>query len=377
MASPLTKEFAAAAKEDLRAMAIGIEGEIGSHAGSYGELLEASSNLGRSKVDAALGAGVRGFMKVTLMNRWNQTMKNLAGVMTMDKILRLAANPSAMSKDEVTYFAKMGVSPEMYGRFAEQFSNHGQDLKGLKIPNVNSWVDVEAADKLKQVVFKATEMIINTPHAGTVPIVMKSHPLIKTLAQFQTFMYAAHEQMTLPMLQNNNINGYLGMAGMIGLGAIANNARSLINDQAPPKDAISLVMQAGDRVGYMGIIGEAAGRTGLTGEVKKLLGIDPTDRREQWSGYEKVAGPGFGMIAKNVANLIEGYNTSMDDSQTFDATKFTRTIADRTPYHNLWGINWPKAIQRTLEGQQSISDVFDNYMEKAPDQFTLDRIGSK
>jgi hypothetical protein len=92
------------------------------------------------------GKMAEGFSKYSLMNVWNDTMKNFAAVTTQNRILSQIENAAngKLSAKERTYFAYLGFNDDMIKRIASEYKTHGKQSGYAHIGGVANWTDNQA-----------------------------------------------------------------------------------------------------------------------------------------------------------------------------------------------------------------------------------------
>lgn len=367
---PAKSEWREFAKEDLKAIGVGMELMLGDVSMGFAEIAEATAKSGGNRFDTGIAKFNTGFMKYSGMTLWNDSLKTMAVKQYWASIGKLMMDPSKLHKSDVKFFAKMGIGKDMYQRIGDQFRKHSEDVEGLLVPNTAKWDDAEAARLFKISSRSAADIVINTPHAGDLPQWMHKSPVWKTIGQFTTFAWASHIQMLVPMLQNKNMAGAFGFGMMLAIGAARTNLGAVLAERDPPKDAKTLFLSSLDRAGGIGIPGEIANRTGLFKMLGEATGVESEFRKPR-TIVESMLGPGFGTVAKQYDNIREMVSEAANPDKEVDWRKRGETASELIPGQNLFGIYWIKQFNKHYMDQKTFADGIENYKDKSMDQLNL------
>jgi len=305
------KKFAAA-KDDMKRLGIGLDMVLNSRAAS---MFDHAEVYGRPKVvDQALHGATSTFSKATLMAPWNAAFKQLASVITQDRILNATVKSAdgTIKKADRTRLAAAGIGNDMAKRIAAQFRKYGDD-GDLWLSNGEMWDDRGAFETLRSAITKDTDTAIITPGKGERPL-WTNREIGKTIFQFKSFVSSAHHRILISNLQLHDAQALNGFLLMTALGSATYFAKQTVSDRPISDDPTKLVVEALDRSGTMGYFWDINNVTekltrGTVG-VSALTGDEPMSRYASRNLVGALAGPSFGTISE--AAVAIGAATSGD-----------------------------------------------------------------
>ncbi len=208
-----------------------------------GQLWDAMDDFGgHSKFDRAMEGVTRKFGRITLMDPWNSTLKQLSGAMTANRVLRASAYLAGgkISGTQLARLAKSGISPEIAEEIAAQYRKHGTMHGRLWLANAGAWDKTDMAQRvaraLKAAVRREADLTIVTP--GQERPLWTSGTYGSLIAQFRTFQLVTVQRTLIPAMQEVNAAVVVGLAGMIGLGILSERLKMIIHgkeDKDGPK----------------------------------------------------------------------------------------------------------------------------------------------
>ena len=133
------------------------------------------------------------------MNRWNDSLKHVAGIAAQHRFLKQIENFDSLSPNRKLQLKEAGFDEEMIDIIKTE-SQHFNEIKGARMANTSAWENKEAARHFEKMLLRDVEMAIVTPGVGDSPLMM-SHATSKLLFQFKSFFLASHTRAFLPMLR--------------------------------------------------------------------------------------------------------------------------------------------------------------------------------
>lgn len=278
------------------------------------------------------GMNIPGFTKVTLMPWWNDFWKSFDGAMISDTMISnidKMGKGQRITKNGRTVMAQLGIDADMAKRIDVQMKKYGEFDDGFAIPDVDRWDDIDAAETFSVAVRKHTDATIYTPNAGNQPFLMDNE-YIKTMAQFKSFIFAAHNQLLLAGFQQREASVLSLLIAFTALGALKLSADKLIKGKEFPDNPTEFFIEVLDYSGLLSIIMElnntwerAFPGTGI----RPALGIGPGRRFAPRSGADIMAGPAFGATT-DILRLVK--DLTFGDFRKKDL----RILARNTPFNN-------------------------------------------
>lgn len=305
------KKFGAA-RDDMKRLGIGLDMVLNSRAAS---MFDHAEVYGRPQVvDQALQGASNTFSKVTLMAPWNAAFKQLAGVITQDRVLNASVQSAdgTIKKADRTRLAAAGIGNDMAKRIAQQFRKYGDD-GDVRLSNGEMWDDREAFETLRSAITKDTDTAIITPGKGERPL-WTNGEIGKTVFQFKTFIASAHHRLLISNLQLHDAQALNGFLLMTAIGSATYFTKQATAGRPISDDPEKLIVEALDRSGTMGYFWEINNITekwtrGTVG-VSAFTESEPMSRYASRNLVGALAGPSFGTISE--AAVAVGAATSGD-----------------------------------------------------------------
>lgn len=329
-------------KNDLRAIGYGIETELASQFKSYIEHHGLSTNP--SPFTKTLDSLTKNFGNLSLMNPWTDMVHNLAGHIAINKILTTihkVVDGKTVSKKETTNLARLGIAQDQFADIAKFTKDNIHN--GTRFADWTNW-DVKTAPEsnalkaFQAAVAKSIDDVAITPHFGDKPLVLQQRGTLGSVAklmfQFKSYLMAATNRILYSGIQNrNDINLYLGVVSMTGLGMLGYMASSVLRgkdgeeiDLTPQK----LLREGLDRSGVLGIFGEGINIG------QKMFQLGEVSRYKSRDGIGNVLGPTGGSVSELVSlfNKINPLSSAKSEWTTKDAEAVMKLM----PMQNLFYI---------------------------------------
>jgi hypothetical protein len=325
-------------RHEMKKMAIGLDMQLNSRAFQIGELSDVHTK--RTFLEKTGKKSTEMFSKITLMSQWNSAWKQLAGVMTSDRILSEAANWSKgkISKANRTRLAHAGINEKMAARITKMYEKHGSP-GSIKLSNAFEWAvdDLDAFETFKASVLKDADRTIVTPGKGETPL-WSSGPVGKTIFQFKSFAAAAHHKILVSSLQSRDAASLNGFLISIALGSLSYSLKEALAGRELTDDPKKFLVESMDKSGAAGYMWDAElalqkfseGKYGLN----SAMGIeDPMSRSRYRNKVESFFGPSFGTV-KDLVDVGGAISTA--DFTDADARKIRKLM----PAQNLFYMRW-------------------------------------
>jgi hypothetical protein len=324
-------------KKELRAFNIGTELLMNSarERGLNGLTEDFAKN---SKFERGLDMLSSKFMKHTLVPYWNTTFKTLAAMLIQNNVhgAVLKAVSGKIKPKDTAKLAELGISPSMAKIIDAQIKKHGENFKGLVLPNVADW-DAEYAelgDIYASAISKEANRVIVTPGASTSPLWM-SRGGLSLLGQFKSFAMASVQKTMIPMLQDRDFKTAQAATAMVGLGVLSSYLKAAVAGREVSDDPKQLLVEGVDRSGLTAWLFDAnnmiEASSGNRFGLSKILGTEPMARYAQRGRIESVLGP-TGKLAGDVTAVA-------GDLLSGDIRKSTTSkVRQMMPYQNLYGL---------------------------------------
>lgn len=365
----MPKTLKGIAKEDLEELGFNLEAVMGTRLST---LADVSDPFVRgSGLTKLTGQMAQGFSRLTLINSWNDIMKNFAAVTTQNRVFKNIEMMQAgkLGKDERGYLAYLGIDEQTARVLGDQFKKHGYKDGRAYIAGLKKWdATPEVQDALrvyKGALRKEADIIVVTKGVSDIPLF--GHKQIGGLIlQFKSFLFASHQRMLMRGLQQADMATMSGLLMSMSLGMMVAAVKKLERDVSseftgrPSNQEELEEWSAGkwfaeglDRSGTLSLVLEAnniwekAGGYGVT----QALGQPPASRFASRNVHGALLGPTIGTIAdtSSFVGTLSSPLTGRDVTES-DIYSIRRII----PYQNLIGIRF---LFDMIEG--GINDLVD------------------
>lgn len=274
------------------------------------------------------------FSKLTGMDDWNNTMKGFSSILTQQRLIENIKNFDNLSGNESAYMAFLGIDRFNIGKLKNQIGKFASSEDELFVANLAKWDDVDASRIYKSALNNDVERTIVTRGVGDVPLFMNTD-FGKTIFQFKSFSFAAHQQVLLAGLQQADTAFVSGTATMIGLGMLVYYLKSKIAGREVSDDPNRWIAEGIDRSGIISALSEVnmyADSGGLG--VSRLLDNKPLSRYASRNRTGSLLGPSFGM-AQDLSQILTATGNKAFDGQDLKESDF-KAMRRMLPYQNLF-----------------------------------------
>jgi hypothetical protein len=313
-------------KNDIKAMGYAIATEQASLFKTYVEHHGLSTNP--SPFTKGLNSLARNFGNLSLMNPWQDIIQNMAGHVAINKILRIihkSVDGKKVSQKEMTNLARLGIGQEHFVEIAK-FTD-GNIHKGTRYSDWTNWdiktpKESNASRAFQTAVGRSIEEITVNPRLGDKPLLLQQNGALgnftNLLFQFKSYMFAATNRILYSGIQNrNDINMYLGIVAMMGMGMLGYVASSIARGSKEQLDLspTNLLSEGLDRSGVLGVLGE------IINIGRKQLQLGEVSRYKSRDAFGSLLGPTGGSISELVSlfNKINPLSSAKGEWTTKDA----------------------------------------------------------
>lgn len=314
---------------------------------------------GHSRFDQTMQVATKKFGRLTLMDAWNSTLKQLSGAMTTSRVLRASVELSEgrISPKDLRKLAKSGISEDMALEIAKQYKQHGGMHGHLWLANANAWDQTDlakrAAQALRAAVRKEADITIVTPGQEK-PLWTSTH-VGSVLAQFRTFQLVSVQRTLIPAVQEADAAIIVAVAGMIGLGMLSERLKQIVHGKKGGPETTGDWLYAGvANSGVLGWITDAdqtlhKASRGNVSAARLLFGSDrPISRFASQNVTGSMLGPSFG-AGQDLVTAFGGATTG--DLSQGDIRAMRRLL----PYQNLFYLS--RALRAGEQGAMEAAGV--------------------
>ncbi|MEP3277396.1 MAG: hypothetical protein ABJN26_22575 [Stappiaceae bacterium] len=279
-----SKAFGKTNRQEVRMAGAALDMVLSSRAMAIADISDQYGRL--SKFERGVTAVSGRFGVVSLMNQWNAGVKQVTGLMALEKFIRAskAAAAGKATQKQVRALAASGIDENLADRIAKQVERFGEVDAAFTMPRTDQWDDVHARDALRAALVREVDRVIITP--GQDKPLWFSKEWGKVIAQFKSFGVSAVQRLVISGMQQRDASTLVGLLSMIALGGVSNNLRELIKGKELDLSPQKQVLEAVDRSGVTGWLFDAH------------------------NSAEKVTGLGLGTLAGSKSNRYASRNTA-------------------------------------------------------------------
>lgn len=226
-----------------------------------------------SRLERGVSYATSKFQLFNGLSYWTDATKFMAGTLATKELSEavLASAAGTPTKRHIRNLAEAGIDGAMAQRIAGMLAEPGGSdvVKGIRLPNTESWTDLAARDAFEGAVARDVDMMILTPGAEK-PIMMSKYPALGLILQYRGFVAAAHERLLMRGMMQRDINVIHGLVSGIVLGMVAEYANGLAAGRdLPDASAVGDWVKVGvNRSGALGWYSDG------NSTMEKLTGLD-------------------------------------------------------------------------------------------------------
>jgi len=287
-----------------------------------------------SKFETMIGNMAEGFTKLNLLDSWNNYQKSFASLLTQQRMIENLNNFDKIKKKEKAYMAFLGIDKNNSSQIIEQLKKYGTKDGDVSIANLKKWDNKEAARIYKNALNTDVDRTIVTKGVGDIPLMM-NREMQKTILQFKSFLFAAHQQVTISSMQQADKAALNGLLTMITAGMMTYYFKNKVAERDLSDDPEVWLAEGIDRSGVMPVIMEMSNMADIFGiGLGSALGSkQPLSRYASRNRVGSFAGPTFGMAG----DLLQA---SVSASQGEFSESDIRAIRKNLPLQNVTYLRW-------------------------------------
>ena len=316
-----------AVKEDLKAMAIGVDSITGSSRRSLFELGTGDPIGGR--IEQASQRLANFTFKAGLMAHVDGITKRVAGYTAGDRIFRnVFKGADKLSRKELAWMRNLGVAEKDYAALRSQFRQFSKKESGFRLFNTAKWSNADASRVFESALKKTERLSVITPGVGEAPLLF-DNPAFQLMFQYKRFVLAAMQRSLIPALQRTDAGVMAGITIMATGGIFREVIKDIISGKDPSERPLEDVIMRGivrsDVVAYV---------PDLWGVGKALAGENPYGQ----DAIKELLGPSGQFIGQAVPGTAQLIKNLVTDEQI--SKQQIRAFRSLLPFQNLFYINF-------------------------------------
>jgi hypothetical protein len=236
------------------------------------------------------------FSKVNGLDYWNNAQKAFSSVLTQQRLIENINKFDSIKPAERKYMAFLGIDSNNVDMLKGQIKRHSFKEKDMNIANLEKWDDDAAASIYKNALNTDVDRTIVTKGVGDIPLLMNTE-LGKTIFQFKSFAFAAHQQVTIAAMQQADAAAISGITTMISMGMMTYYLKQKTAGRDISDDPQVWLAEGIDRSGIIPVIAEINGVADVFGfGAGTLTGQQPLSRFATRNKVGGLIGPSFGGV---------------------------------------------------------------------------------
>ena len=275
-----------------------------------------------SFIEDATDTAMNAFSKVSLMEWWNNTQKQLAGHISAARIVRGAEKVSktgfkSLDRKTQERFLQLGLDENKMKGIWEQFDRFGTKKDGSFITHVKDWEGEEIKQAMRIAVQRETDTTILTPRRGDIPFAVQKNSVAQTLFQFSSFSAKASNAILLSGLQRRDSEAITGLVGLIGTGMMIYVIKEKIAGRDVDLSPDNLLVEGFSRGGVGGLMAD------------KAMAFNPWHRSSRYRNYSiqsAVLGPTVGNTIQLAQDMSDTIGKATTPGESVDWSKIRRYI---------------------------------------------------
>ncbi len=312
------------------------------------------------------------FSRLTLLDRWNDTMKTIVTLQAGNKVARLTrksltelpdnwgevglqASFSKLDKGEIGYLGKLGIDEGMATRIADQIEKYGIQENGIWGLNLRAWDDGNARRVMGAALAKEADGGVVTPGIADKPLWARGNAG-KLALQFKSFGLAAHQRILISRLQGNpkHLAEFLVFGTTLGMmvsylkyiergdfdeaDRLIENPGLWVTDGFDRTGIASVLMDASNTLEKTNMpFGVKSAAQAIAGDEDRGANVSRYSSRNAWGA---IGGPSVGMIDDLVTVMAEAARGDLSKGGA-------RAAVRQLPFGTLPGVR--TAIQSTVK----------------------------
>ncbi|MEQ8782507.1 MAG: hypothetical protein RIE06_22810 [Roseibium album] len=312
------------------------------------------------------------FSRLTLLDRWNDTMKTIVTLQAGNKVARLTrksltelpdkwgevglqASFTKLDKGEIGYLGKLGIDEGMATRIADQIEKYGIQENGIWGLNLRAWDDGNARRVMGAALAKEADGGVVTPGIADKPLWARGNAG-KLALQFKSFGLAAHQRILISRLQGNpkHLAEFLVFGTALGMmvsylkyiergdfdeaDRLIENPGLWVTDGFDRTGIASVLMDASNTLEKTNMpFGVKSAAQAIAGDEDRGANVSRYSSRNAWGA---IGGPSVGMIDDLVTVMAEAARGDLSKGGA-------RAAVRQLPFGTLPGVR--TAIQSTVK----------------------------
>lgn len=278
------------------------------------------------------------FSKFSLLDYWNNYQKSFASVLTQQRMIENISSFGKIKTKEKRYLAFLGIDSNSIEVLQKQLKKHGTKEEGLFIANLAKWDDQEAARIYKNALNTDVDRTIVTKGVGDTPLLMNTE-LGKTIGQFKSFAFAAHQQVLIAGLQQKDAAALSGVIASITMGMMTYYLKQIAAGREVTEEPEILLAEGVDRSGLLPVIAEMNGVADVFGfGAGTLTGQQPLSRFATRNKVGGLLGPSFGGVVDTATSTRAAVDAAISDGEMKESD--IRAMRKNLPYQNIFYLRW-------------------------------------
>ena len=264
---------------------------------------------------------------VNLANFIMDTQETIASFASQSSLLRTLqkyVDGKKLSDFEINKLDRARLNPNDWAkRILNQYGINKTE-EGAFVANFHLWKDFEAAQRFRIAIEKEVRQVIMKPGPMDVPFALRD-PLLSLMTQFTSYIFAATNNFTIPLLTSPDVQKMTGALMMLATGAMVDPLRQLAKGEELNLDPKALMISGINNSGIMSWQSDVLLKANAT------LGLPPLEFLQSDRIKSKAAlfglGPGLS-LGNTAASVFSAFlNGEMNQRDANNAMKLMMPLA--------------------------------------------------
>lgn len=235
---------------------------LGSSEKNYNNVGIPMLNLG-NRVSNGLESAAHLTQVLTGTTQIDNMLQNITSTIIQSKVMRAMHDFKAgkLDKKTLTDLLSYGLDPKAWAdRFIDAYKKSGgfKADGGAYVSRFWKWADIDASNKMSDVVFRGVKNTVLTRGMLDAPLVA-NNPVIGLLFGFKGWMFASVNRYVIPAMQAADAQKTIGILTMIAAGALVSPLRRVVAGKSPYPDDVTdqqILVNAIEDSGFFSIFGD-------------------------------------------------------------------------------------------------------------------------
>ena len=228
---------------------------------------------------------------INLINYWNDTFQQVAAIGTRFRIVNNIddfVKKGRITAKEEEFMNFLGIGKRDRLSMQKQITEHGEEINGNLIPNIDKWTDPKLRNTFKSAIGKEVDRTVITKGATDIPRFGNTE-LGRMIFQWQNFNFAFNNKVLINGLQEADGRVLAGLGSLVSMGMVTESLKNKLSGREQPDSTTQWIDAGLDRSGVLGLLAYGNSFANIAGlDYRQLIG---EDKRRPKNPVETFLGP--------------------------------------------------------------------------------------